>query len=335
MIFGRVPLIQAQGGILAHNLKTASRVLAKGGLVDDTAYHLLEEAGYTEITIARLEPGDVPEGEAATQLAQALLNTHLHRSHDVHGRANLFAEATGLLRLDTGKIERLNLLDESITLATLPDRSTVAPGGMIATLKIIPFAVPAAIMARARALLAEGPPVFTLKPFRPLTTGLVLTELPHLKNAALLHTIAATEARVKTRGGTLLPPLRTPHEVAPLAAALQSLLADQAGLILISGASAVTDRHDIAPSAIVAAGGSITHFGMPVDPGNLICFGQLAGRHAVILPGCARSPRPNGFDWVLDSIFAGEEIGPREIARMGVGGLLTEIEAFPALPAHS
>jgi molybdenum cofactor cytidylyltransferase len=86
---------------------------------------------------------------------------------------------------------------------------------------------------------------------------------------------------------------------------------------------------DIAPQAIVQAGGEITHFGMPVDPGNLICFGQIGNVPAIVLPGCARSPAPNGIDWVLDLLFAGEPIGPGEIARMGVGGLLKEIASRP------
>ena len=117
---------------------------------------------------------------------------------------------------------------------------------------------------------------------------------------------------------------------APLTEAITALLSAGADLVLISGASAVTDRQDIAPAAIVAAGGEITHFGMPVDPGNLICFGRIGDRPVIILPGCARSPALNGIDWVLDRIFAGEILDSREIARMGVGGLLKEIEARPA-----
>jgi molybdenum cofactor cytidylyltransferase len=330
MIFGRVPLAQARGGILAHNLKTADQVFRKGALVDTIVYQLLEAAGYMEVTIARLEPGDVPEGEAATQLAQLLLDTGLRRSNDVHGRVNLFAEVSGLLRLDTGKIERLNLVDESITLATLPDRSAVSKGDMIATLKIIPFAVSGDAMKAAKAVIAQGKPAFTLKPFRNLTVGLVLTELPHLKDTALLNTIEATQARIKAHGGYMLSALRTPHEVEPLTTAIRNLLADKADVILISGASAVTDRQDVAPRAIIAAGGDITHFGMPVDPGNLICFGKIIGRHAIILPGCARSPKLNGIDWILDRVFAGEDVGSLEVAGMGVGGLLKEIETRPA-----
>jgi molybdenum cofactor cytidylyltransferase len=328
MIFGRLPLREARGAILAHNLKTADRVLRKGALIDETAYNLLAEAGYETVTAARLEPGDVPEGEAATRLGELLLRKNLRRSNDVHGRVNLFAEADGLLRLDTACLEALNLIDESITLATLPDRSLVAKGDMLATLKIIPFAVAARAMDRAETLV-NTQNLITLKPFARLKTGLILTELPQLKDSAIEHTIDATRARIEAHTGIMLPPLRTPHESAPLTAAIRTLLAGGAELILISGASAVTDRQDVAPSAIIAAGGRITHFGMPVDPGNLICFGEIEGRHAIVLPGCARSPKLNGIDWILDLIFAGEPVTAQKIARMGEGGLLKEAEARP------
>jgi len=329
MIFGQVPLAKARGGILAHNLKTADRVLRKGALIDAAAYDMLEAAGYAEVTIARLEPGDVPEGEAATRLGEFLRRPHLRRSADVHGRVNLFAEADGLLRLDASKIEQLNLIDEAITLATLPDRSVVKSGDMIATLKIIPFAVSARAMDAAETLI-HGADLIALKPFSALKAGLVLTELPQLKDAAITHTIEATRSRIEAHNGVLLPALRTAHEIAPLTAAINDLVAAGADLILISGASAVTDRQDVAPRAIEEAGGRITHFGMPVDPGNLICFGEIAGRHAIVLPGCARSPKLNGIDWVLDLIYAAEPVTRLDIARMGIGGLLKEIETRPA-----
>jgi len=330
VIFGRVPLADARGAILAHNLKTADRVVRKGALLDTAACELLRAAGYDDVMVLKLEPGDVPEGEAATRLGQLLLNSNLRTSKDVHGRVNLFAETDGLLRLDIDKIVRLNRIDEAITLATLPDRSVLAKGDMIATLKIIPFAVSGTAMEIAEALIRQGAPALTLKAFQPLKVGLVLTQLPHVKDVTISHTIEATRARVEQHGGTLLPTLTTPHEVLPLASAVMELLGMGAEIVLISGASAVTDRQDVAPAAIIEAGGEITHFGMPVDPGNLICFGKIGARHAIVLPGCARSPKQNGIDWVLDLIFAGEDVGPAEVAQMGVGGLLKEIETRPA-----
>jgi len=330
MIFGRVPLADARGGILAHNLKTADRVIRKGALLDAAVFELLRAAGYDEVTVLRLEPGDVPEGEAAVRLGQLLLGPSLRRSNDVHGRVNIFAEANGLLRLDAAKIHALNQVDESITLATLPDRSVVAKDDMIATLKIIPFAVSADAMDRAVRLIRDGIPAFTIKPFRPLKVGLVLTQLPHVKDVTVTHTIEATKDRIEAHGGLLLAPITVSHEVPALVGAITELMGNEAHVILISGASAVTDRQDVAPAAIVTAGGKIVHFGMPVDPGNLICFGKIGSRHAIVLPGCGRSPKQNGFDWVLDMIFAGEDMVPTEIARLGVGGLLKEIESRPA-----
>jgi molybdenum cofactor cytidylyltransferase len=330
MIFGRVRLGEARGGILAHNTKTNDRVLRKGALIDTAAYALLQEAGIEEVTIARLEPGDMPEGEAASHLGALLRGPGLRRSDDINGRINLIAETPGLLRLDVEKLHRFNRIDEALTLATLPDRAVVAKDDLVATLKIIPFAVSATTIAAAEALIAEGSTGLTIEPFRPLTVGLILTTLPQMKDAAIGHTLAATGTRIAAHGGTLLEPLQTAHETAPLTEAINTLLAAGAELVLISGASAVTDRQDIAPAAIVAAGGEITHFGMPTDPGNLICFGQIGDRPAIILPGCARSPALNGIDWVLDRIFAGEEVGSPEIAGMGVGGLLKEMEARPA-----
>lgn len=338
MIFGKVPLAQARGGILAHNSKTADRVLRKGALIDASAFDLLREAGYEEVTIARLEPGDLPEGEAATILGEMLRGPGLRRSNEVHGRVNLFAACRGLLCLNIYRIVRFNRIDEAITLATLPDRSVVDKDDMVATLKIIPFAVSSRTIGAAEALLNKAEHVLGVKTFKSMTVGLVLTKLPQLKDAALAHTIEATRGRIINHGGTMLPPLETPHEITPLAAAIENLL-NLSDMILISGASAVTDRLDVAPRAIIAAGGFITHFGMPVDPGNLICFGMIGAKPVIVLPGCARSPKLNGIDFVLDRLFAGETVGPDELAEMGVGGLLKEIESRPVprdsdTPAH-
>ena len=43
------------------------------------------------------------------------------------------------------------------------------------------------------------------------------------------------------------------------------------------------------------------HLGMPVDPGNLLLLGELDGKPVIGAPGCARSPKENGFDWVLSA----------------------------------
>ncbi|HEY5428378.1 MAG TPA: molybdopterin-binding protein, partial [Solirubrobacteraceae bacterium] len=304
-------------------------MIRKGSLLDDTAIAALREAGRTEVIAARLDPGDVPEDIAADRLADPLVASLLKRTRAATGRVNLAAEAPGLLRLDVAKINRINGVDESLTLGTLPDYAVVAAKDLVATIKVVPFAVPGAVLDVVAAIARQGGPALTLHPFRPLQVGLVVTELPGMKESATEKAIAVTTERVNRLTGTLLPALRVPHQEAPVVAALESLIAQGAEMLLIAGASAVVDRRDVGPAAIVAAGGEILHFGMPVDPGNLICLGRIGDRPALVLPGCAKSPKLNGIDFVLPRLFAGLTVRPTDVMALGVGGLLKETDARP------
>jgi len=329
VIFGTVPLEEARGRILAHTTRVGERVLRKGSVLDETAVEALRDSGREEVIAALLEAGDVPEDIAADRLATPLLTPLVARSRAATGRVNLTAEVPGLLRVDAARVDRLNQVDESITLGTLPDYSVVAARDLVATIKIIPFAVPGQVLAVAETLARQGPPAITLHPFRPLNVGLVVTHLPVLKESAIEKTIEVTRARVMALGGTLLEPLRCPHTELAIARALEELQRKGADLFLVAGASAVVDRRDVGPSAIVTAGGEILHFGMPVDPGNLICLGRIGEKPALVLPGCARSPKLNGIDFVLARLFAGVPVTPESVMRMGVGGLLKEMDARP------
>jgi molybdenum cofactor cytidylyltransferase len=328
MIFGPTPLDEAEGAILAHSIRLKDRVLKKGTVLDADAIAALRAANQGEVIAARLGQGDVPEDEAASRLADALLSPLIARSRAATGRVNLLAETTGLLTVDAALVDRLNALDESITLATLPNFSVVSPKEMLATLKIIPFAVPGPALGVAEALLRQHR-LLTLHPFQPLKVGLVLTELPGVKESVMEGAVEVTGARIEALMGRLLPVERVRHETGAAAEALRRLLRQGAEMLLIAGASATVDRRDVGPAAIVKAGGRIEHFGMPVDPGNLICLGAVGEVPAMVLPGCARSPKLNGFDWVLQRLFAGLPVRARDIMAMGVGGLLKEIETRP------
>ena len=328
MIFGSIPLDQAEGAVLAHTQRLPGLVLKKGAVLDAASLAALREAGADSIIGARLEPGDVAEDAAAGQLADALLSPGLSRSRAGTGRVNLAAAKPGLLRVDEAAVNAVNAVHESLTLGTLPDFAAVAAGEMVATIKVIPFAVPGAVLAQAQDA-ARGGMALALHPFQPLRVGLVMTTLPGLKPSVLAGTAEATAARVAALTGTMLPPLECAHQEAEIAARLTRLIAQGADILLVAGASAVVDRRDVGPAAIVAAGGEIIHFGMPVDPGNLICLGRIGHRPALVLPGCARSPKLNGIDWVLARLFAGVALDGAAIARMGVGGLLKDVGARP------
>ena len=328
MIFGRVALAEAEGTVLAHTQRLPGLVLRKGAVLDAAAIEALRGAGIDDVIAARLEPGDVAEDAAAARLARALETPLVSASRASTGRVNLVAEVPGLLQVDRDRLDAVNAVHEALTVGTLPDAAPVAAREMLATIKVIPFAVAEDVLAEAERV-ARQRPLLRLHPFRPLRVGLVMTSLPGMKHSILAGTAEATAARVAGLTGTLLPPLECAHAEAPIAEALQTLMAQEADILLVAGASAVVDRRDVGPAGIVAAGGEILHFGMPVDPGNLICLGRIGERPALVLPGCARSPKLNGIDWVLSRLFAGLPTDGAVIAGMGVGGLLKDTGARP------
>jgi molybdenum cofactor cytidylyltransferase len=130
-------------------------------------------------------------------------------------------------------------------------------------------------------------------------------------------------------GATIIAERRVPHDEAMLAAAIKELLGLGAELVIVFGASAIADRRDVIPAAIIEIGGAIEHFGMPVDPGNLLLIGSAGGVPVLGAPGCARSPVENGFDWVLMRLLAGLKVTRADLTGMGVGGLLIEIVTRP------
>ncbi|NDV85157.1 NTP transferase domain-containing protein [Aurantimonas aggregata] len=326
MIFGRVPLVEAEGAILAHSRTLPDRRLKKGTRLGADDLAALHAAGVTEIVAARLEPGDLDEDTAAAAIGDALGGSGIRVAEAATGRSNLYAGSAGLFLPDRAVVDALNAVDPGITLATLAEYEPVEAGRMVATVKIIPLAVSGAAVDAVLALLREKP-ALRLAPWRPQRVALIQTELPGVKPSVLDKTRRATEARLAPTGSHIVNEQRCPHETAALAALLAT--PGDADLTLIFGASAVIDQGDVIPAAIEAAGGAVEHLGMPVDPGNLLLLGRLDGRPVLGAPGCARSPKENGFDWVLRRLLADVPVTGADIRGMGVGGLLMEIASRP------
>lgn len=328
MWFGPIPVREAEGAILAHSLKLADGTFRKGRQLTAADIAALEQAGLETVVAARLEPDDLHEDEAAARVAAALAGPGLFSSAAYTGRVNLFASVTGLAILDVRRLEALNLLDESVTVATLPAFAPVEAGQMVATVKVIPFAAPEAVVAQAEHI-GKAHALVSATPWRGLGAGLVQTVLPGTKPSVLDKTVAVTSDRLAAVGATLRGERRVAHGAAAVAEALGTLRRDGCDLLLLVGASAITDRRDVIPAGIQAAGGEIVHFGMPVDPGNLLLLARLDGVPVLGLPGCARSPKLNGFDWVLQRLAAGLDVSREDLMRMGIGGLLAEIPSRP------
>lgn len=329
MKFGPVPPQQAAGAVLAHSISVGGVRLRKGSVLTAEDCARIEAAGLADVVVARLEADDIGEDEAARLLAEALAGSGLRVGRATTGRCNLYAEADGLLTFDAQAVHRLNGVDEAITLATLPPESRVQAGDAVATIKIIPYAAPLAAVDAAKHAAASVN--LRLARFRPMSIALLQTRLAGQKEELFAKTERVTQARLARLGLKVNRAEVLPHDTALLAERLAAATED---LILIVGASAIADRRDVIPAAVTAAGGEVERLGMPVDPGNLLCLARLGGsmgsRPVIGLPGCARSPKRNGLDMVLERLAAGLPVNSAAIARMGVGGLIDEIPERPA-----
>ncbi|ACA19765.1 molybdopterin binding domain [Methylobacterium sp. 4-46] len=327
MRFGPVPVADSVGLISAHAVRAGGAVLRKGSRIGAEEVRRLAEAGIAEVVVAAPEPGDVGEDEAARTIAASVAGEGIELAPPFTGRANLHAAAAGVLVLDGGAIAAVNGVDEAVTLATLAPFKPVVAGEMVGTVKIIPYAIPGDVLRRAREAVPR--PAVAVAPYRLRRVAVVSTLLPGLKPSVVDKTLRVLGERLAPAGAALAAETRVPHRAESVAAALREAVAAPADLVVVFGASAIADRRDVIPAGLSAAGGRVEHLGMPVDPGNLLLLGRLGEVPVIGAPGCARSPKENGFDWVLHRLLAGIPVGRADLVGMGVGGLLMEIVSRP------
>ena len=325
MIFGERPVERAVGTILAHSVRAGKLMLKKGRRLSGADVTALEAAGIGAVMVAELEPGDIGEDEAARRLAAAVAGPHLVAKPPFTGRVNLHADRRGMLLVDRERLDRINLVSADLTVATLEPFALLEPDGMAATVKVIPFAVHEEDLRRCIDAASGSEPLLRIAPLAGRAAALIQTVLPGTKESILDKTTAATRARLEGLDSRLVEDRRCAHRIQDLARAIEEAKSGRPDLLLITGASAITDRRDVIPAAVERAGGTVEHFGMPVDPGNLILLGRIGATPVLGLPGCARSPKLNGFDWVLRRLLCDVPVRREDVMRMGAGGLLTEI----------
>jgi molybdenum cofactor cytidylyltransferase len=328
MKFGPVPIAEAEGAILAHGVAAGPVNFRKGRVLAAADIEALREAKVATVMVARLEDGDVPEDIAARRIGEAARGRNVTLSAAATGRANLHAAERGLVVLDAARVNAINAIHESVTLATLSPFERVEPRQMLATIKIIPFTAPERAVAKAEAIARQAP-LIDVAPFKAKKIALVSTTLPGMKASLLDKNRAVTAARAEALGSAIAHDARCAHDAEAVGAAIGEAMRAKPDMLLIFGASATTDRADAVPAGLLAAGGAIDHFGMPVDPGNLLLLGKIGATPVIGLPGCARSPKVNGFDWVLERLCADVPVTAADIMAMGVGGLLKEIPTRP------
>lgn len=328
MYLTTLPPEQAIGHILRHNLadEQGHKALGKGHRIAEADLPGLRALGITALRVAVLEPGDVHEDEAARRLGAAVCGAGVLATRPAASRVNLLAATDGVVRVDVERLLCINQID-GLTIATLASGSLARRRRRIATIKIIPFAVPEALLREAEAIGRAGGAMVALDSLRPTRVGVILVGSAAARDRIEQGVAPAIVARVQELGSDVLATRYVPPDEPAVAAAILDLRQAGAGLLIVAGETSIMDRDDVTPQGIRLAGGRIEHYGAPVEPGNLLLLAYLdepAGAIPILgAPGCVRSRDINIVDLLLPRLLAGERITRQAIVALGHGGLLS------------
>jgi hypothetical protein len=322
-----LPAERAAGHILCHNLADGQgrKAFAKGRVVREEDVPRLRELGHGAVRVAVLEPGDVHEDAAAARLAAVVAGPGVAASAAHTGRVNLRAAHAGPLEVDAQALLAINEVD-GLTVATLPAHSLARPGAALATIKVIPFAVPEADLARAEAAGRAAGGVLRVRPLLVRAVGVILVSSPAARLRVERGVFPAIASRVAELGGEVAATRAVAPAESEVAAAVAELRALGVELIIAAGETSVMDLDDVTPRGIRLAGGRVEHYGAPVEPGNLLLLAYLDRPEGPLpilgAPGCVRSRDANIVDLLLPRLMAGELVRRRDIVALGHGGLL-------------
>lgn len=304
----------SEGWALAHSVVGGSRRISKGTVLSPSLISQLTNAGVERAQVFLLETGDLDEDTATEAAAAKITGYGLKIKPAGKGRANIVAACDGLF-VPGDCIDTINSADDAFSAASLASHAPVRAGQLVATIKLVPYGLPAAKLDNIQTPSAQ----MTVKPFQQFNAVLIATG-----DAPTPKAIASLTSRVDRVGGLLQIQETIEHNQKTVGNALLETQATQPDLILMLGASAISDKRDVFPAALTSVGGELIKLGMPADPGNLLMLGKLGGTTVIGLPGCARSPALNGFDWVLERFAAKEPLNAQTLTEMGTGGLLKE-----------
>lgn len=299
---------------------TGKKLLAKGHQLSQEDLRLLLSEGHQRVTVAVLEDGEIPEDEAAVQIASEAACGSMEIHLSAGGRANLVATENCCVLLDEGLLREMNTTG-SVTIATLPNFTYAVAGQRLATVKTVPFAVSLNAFHTALSLAKERGPLIQARPIRSPSIAVLYSD-PRTadRGRQLFECIMRTRLeRFGTSPSFVLTALEEPGQVAR---SLEHLLRTKPTVVLMASTTAPAGPEDTVGQAMRTAGCNVESFLAPVEPGNLLLLSYAGETPVVSAPGCFRSPKANVIDLILPPLMARYRLTGEEISTLGHGGLL-------------
>ena len=291
----------------------------KGHVVTAEDIPVLLSMGKENLYVWEMVPGMVHENDAAARLAELCQNDHMARSDAKEGKIELTTRIDGLFRVDSERLNRINLLDD-IMIATRHGNTAVRAGDKLCGTRVIPLVIEEEKLAAAERIAGDRP-LLEVLPWKLKTAGIVTTG-SEVATGRIEDKFTPVVTRKLVAFGVSVTAHRTVGDgVENVAAAIAEVRAGGVDMVLCTGGMSV-DPDDNTPGAIKASGANIVTYGAPVLPGAMFLLGYYDDGVPVMgLPGCVMYARASVFDIVLPRIVAGVPVTRAELAAMGEGGL--------------
>ena len=329
----RVPARLA-GSILSRDLTIAGRRWSKGRrLTADDLLALAAADPADPVSLLTPEGGELHEDDAALRLAAAVAGPGLMVRGPAQSRVDLLAEAHGVANVRIADLERVNRIDP-LEIFTVFDGQIVAPGELVASVKVAPHLVDASTVDAGARLAGFGSnPLVWVAPFLARRVGIIVKET--VRATARERFEASVRAKIESLGSTIVSIAYVEDDVDAVEAAMANLVRgpDAVELILTAG-TASTDPLDACFVAITALGGRVVRRGVPAHPGSMLWLARI-GRTAILgLPTCGAYSKATAADLLLPRLLSGEDASERTVAKLGHGGILTRSQRF-RFPAYA
>lgn len=310
-----VATTQSIGLIARHHINDARgrRLINKGHVITAPDVALLLSHTIDTVDVVQYHADDIDEHTAAAMVAVRGSASGVIINTPHHGRVDIHAAYAGVLVVNDTHLAAWHTID-GVTIATRRSGRAVHPLQRVATIKILPFAMP------RQQLLHTPPAVITVQPFIVSHVVVIIVAEPPVWDRLHRTHLRALYARFRTFPVHAV----TVYHVAPTVADVTACLhrCADAQLIITLTETSIMDRSDVVPQSIITAGGIITCYGAPVEPGNLLLLGQIGRTMILGAPGCIRSLAPNVVDLLLPRLFAGVPTHAADVYAFANGGLL-------------
>ena len=330
MFFGKVKTELSLGGILSSSIeiyKNKNKIkISKGTVINKNLLDLLLLNKVEHIKCAKLDDDEIDENSSVHEISKKIIaskKSNIIIQDPKNGRCNLVSSVDGILTFQPNQLFSINSVTNDIGIASLKAFSKVKKNQIVASIKAIPFGIKKNNLQNIINVCQE---CFKILPFQKKNIHLIQTTNQNTRAKVLEKTLEVTKDRLSSCGNNLIVEKKCSHEIKSICEQLKKSVNEDADIILIFGTSAISDINDIIPQSILEINGTILRLGMPVEPGNLILLAEIkiSKKHISIIgmPGCARSKKENGVDWILWRKLCDLKISSDDINHMGNGGLL-------------